>query len=238
MDFDLNRVEQYERPIRLVFGYLHKINTNAPDLVSFTVLAFFLVPEHFGKYAKREIKLLDDRQTVMKRKNGWQNTTYGKIKVLTKHGGRVRWKLKIDRYRATCIIGIDEGRKNLRDTFWDSSKSTHYAWEGISGFIRGTGHLASRRYYIEDRQWKPFSKPFRSGDIVQIELDMDRSRLRFGINNGKLKTAFKGIKPTEIGYSLAVHLFDRRDSVSIVSTKFGRPISMKQRGSVIVDPFQ
>ena len=161
---------------------------------------------------------------------GWRNTSYGKEKVLTKNGGRVRWTIKINCFHRWCVIGIDEGQLNADYSFWDSKKSTHYAWSADSGEITGTQpvqrseedndveHEGDVTWNLTQfSSWKSFSDTCADGDIFHMELDLDHNTLSFAIHDEEMKVAFTNIKRTEIGYSLAVYLYDVGDSVSILS---------------------
>ena len=209
MDFNLNHIKQYPDAAQdLVFGYVRDGFENTPDLISYTILAFYHIEEHFDKCSV-EVAVSEDRSTITKLSRGWKNTSYGKNKVLTKDGGSIRWKIKINHFDQFCVIGIDEGQNNTNAAFWNIDTSVHYSWAADDGAIRnGSCKIPS---------WRPFSDPGEDGDILCIELDNDRNTLGFAINDGEMKTAFTDVKPTEIEYSLAVYLYDENDSVSIVS---------------------
>merc|ERR1719295_1066795 len=112
------------------------------------------------------------------------------------------WRIRINNVETYCVIGIDEGNKNVDDRFFDSVQSRHYALSADDG---------KKRSHVDkgDFVWMPFSDPFGDGDIVCMQLDMRHHTLSFGINDGKMEIAFKDVESTEIGYSLAVYLYDK-----------------------------
>merc|ERR550525_10404 len=129
-------------------------------------------------YNPDAISVSEDRATIRKLREGWENTTYGMMKFKTSDGGRVRWGIKINQMEKYCVVGIDEcdvDESNTETSFWDSDESIHYAWAGDNGTISGT---------VIDRghEWTEFSNKFGDGDIVYVELDANAMTVSFGIN--------------------------------------------------------
>ena len=210
MDVQLRHVKRFPKEIQqLVFGYVRNGYADTPDLILFTILAFYHIDEHFEEYSDKLVKVSEDGMTLTVKKISFleRTSSFGKKKVLTKHGGRVRWTIKINNFLNFCVIGIDAGQHNVNDAFWSLNESVHYAWAADDGQIRGSDSVL----------WRKFSSPCTDGDVVCMELDVDRNTLSFAINGGEMKIAFNDVKATEIGYSLAVYMFDENDSVSLVS---------------------
>ena len=214
MNFNRNQVKQYPNAVQgLVFGYVRDIYAHTPDLVLYTILAFYY-SQSFDKYPKTKVNVSDQGMTITHLTTEGYNTSYGKNKVVSKYGGSVRWTIMINHIRQSCVIRIEEGRNNVDECFWNSTKSAHYALAVGDGLIH---HLCANRASCNQiSSWRPFCSPCTDGDTVCMELDIDRNTLSFGINGGEMRIAFTEIKPTEIGYSLAVYMLSANDSVSII----------------------
>ena len=83
MDFDLQRVKQYEMSSQLlVFGYGRDIHDATPDLILYIILAFYQQPEYFERLNGEDYIVDDTKTTITKLKAGWKATAYGRVPML------------------------------------------------------------------------------------------------------------------------------------------------------------
>ena len=128
MDFDLQRVKQYEMSSQLlVFGYGRGIHADAANLILYTILAFYHLEEYFDCFDDEDYTVDDTKMTLTKKRDAW-TTAYGRIPMLCDgaHRDVYHIDIKVLKYK-NMVIGIDEGRKNMDGGgFWGAS-THHYA---------------------------------------------------------------------------------------------------------------
>ena len=112
MDFDLQRVKQYEMSSQLlVFGYGRDIHDAAHDLILYIILAFYQQPEYFERFNSGDYSIDDTKTIITKKKSGY-STAYGQIPMYTNNIGVHLFEIKILNMTGYPVIGIDEGRTN------------------------------------------------------------------------------------------------------------------------------
>ena len=197
-----------------VFGYIRTTASvlGLPDipseLSSLCVSYYHIMYDTFGSVDSAQIAVSEDGKTITKIKTAWQNTSYGVQPILKEWGGVHRWVLRMDSVKdGVCILGIDEGQSHCDSCFFtDDSKKANYAFYGYDG-----------RKYDHNGAYTDFSSGFEAGDTVEMELDMNRMTLGFGINGKAIKEAFRVVIKKASSYFLAVSLYTEQSVVSIQS---------------------
>eukprot|EP01084_Bolivina_argentea_P055104 101043_1 len=163
--------------------------------------------DSFKYFNKNKFNTSNNNKTIVKRDNYW-HTCYGSQVIPYNSTGVHKWTIKIDRLKGgDCAIGIDEASHKWKDkAFYDHPEGTnHYGYSAYNG-----------NKYNPSGNGTKYNKEYATNDIIEIVLDLSCKKLSFGINNSQTKHAFN-VKNTNIGYCLAVALFNPNDSLSLIS---------------------
>ena len=142
-------------------------------------------------------------------RNGWENTTYGKIIIPSISKLKYKWYLKINKSDdGHIIIGISSNTKNKKKRFYYDKTGNDYSYWAWKGEI-----LDSKKVYL----WKKYGIKCRTNDTIDMELDMNKKQLIYYINGIYQGIAFKDIKyGNNINYRFVITLYYKDSTVSII----------------------
>ena len=217
MEFDLQKIKKLDDKTQyLVFGYIrlmeslflnnNKTNAaiNIPDLMIYTIMAFYAHLERFEHFEKNSFDVTNDGTKIIKIDHA-QRTLYGSTIMAYESKGIYEWRIKI--LKGTYIaIGIDEAcYKWMKDaTFFFAKETLNYA------YAMATGKKCSQN------NRDGFLKRCFMEDIVTMVVNMNNKIISFAKNDDELKKAYD-IMESKIGYCLAVYMIRKGDSVELLS---------------------
>ena len=180
-------------------------------------MAYYQEIECWKYYDKDAYKISDDNRTITKVREKLCEPCYGSTNVPYDSIGVHHWKIEITflQYMA-CIIGIDEASHQWIDQgYIGADKSIEkyvYIINAAGGMKRGP-----------DGESSDCGESYKTGDIVDIILNMKDKTLLFGSNKFKVKKAFH-IKRTAIGYSLVAFMTRINDKLTLQSYDYRRDL--------------
>eukprot|EP01084_Bolivina_argentea_P308558 533591_1 len=166
------------------------------------------VSEHFIEQDDEHFISTKKNKTIKKMGYG-DKTRYGLTVIKYDGKGIHRWKIKIIKLKSgECIIGIDEeSRMSVEKTFYMNKDSIHYGYWAKNG-----------KKINEKGKFKAFGSKYKTGDIVEMVLNLNNKKLGFGLNGSEIKYAFD-VSSVSAGYCLAVCLCNDGDAVTLESYK-------------------
>ncbi|KAJ6230770.1 e3 ubiquitin-protein ligase trim [Anaeramoeba flamelloides] len=185
-----------------------KVLKNKILLQKFSIKVIEGTNDYFDqKMTTNGIKFSNDDKTVQRTKG--YTTKYENVcgKKIYSHGIH-KISIKVDIFKDGLYIGIVNSKsridfitkKSFNDTyFFKTHLESNYKY---SSFIRKNGKV----------QLIPYGVPFHSGDIIVINLDMDKKTLGFTVNNNNCGIAFKDL-PKKV--SVAV-MFWKKDKLTFI----------------------
>ena len=174
-------------------------------------MAFYQYIEYFKYSIDGAFEFTDNGRIVTKiEKNDTSRSVYGSEVIKYESIGIHRWEFKIIK-GSFVAIGIDEAYyKWKHSAFWASrcEGTNHYAYTAYSGskvdpLGQSTKCLTS----------------YKTGDIVEMMLNMNTKKLSFSHNHTEFTEAFE-IEKSHIGYCIAVFLRFKTDSVQLLSYQY------------------
>ena len=172
--------------------------------------------ERFEVFDPEYISAQHNNQSIVRSrvgKYGFAKTAYGNVAMLCNGESSEihHFTLKIEHCKPSqgFAIGIDRGRTQTKLGFTD----THYngGWYAIDA----KGHKRSESHKPKDKKHIIDGFRFVSGNIVEMEFDINQRTLSFGMNRGKLQNIFK-VPTSETPYYLAVSLKNKGDKVTVL----------------------
>ena len=124
--------------------------------------------------------------------------------------GEYKWKFKLNKVGNSpdILIGVWRFQQDgvpPTDQYFTKGKEQGYAYY-LQGYNTNTNEGDCGKKYATDG---------KTGDTVEMTLDLDNSTLRFKLNDIDYGAAYKNIKPAK--YKMAVWLYYEKDSVHIVA---------------------
>ena len=204
-------------------GYLRRLqsllplntiyHTNTPALISCWCLLYFHVNESFDKEKVDEYCTLSgDNKIVTKvKKNLFESNATFLTNIV--ESGVHKWTFKLVRvYRLALVIGVWKDKK------WNKYGKNSLILDGSSRH-RAYGYMVTHKLLIpgEDSnrilEWAEHK--CKSGDILEMCLDLHRRELSYSVNDMSLGIAYQDIEQTS--YRAAVSLWDRGDCVELLA---------------------
>ena len=194
----------------LLFGFNSKHNRDIPIPITKICLSYYLCTDEWDSSRMHQgIELKSDNATILKIKKKWSCNAYLTKAVST---GYHEWKFKVVALsddeklnRISCRIAI--GLFDLKtDCNIDPPLSHHFV-----------DYYGQNREYIYCFNTSPiydeWSASINVNDIIEMNLDFDKSQLKWKIN-GKLLETIKGIKSSK--FKVGVNLFAPGDSLQLL----------------------
>ena len=226
MDPDLQQAQKLDQNTQyLVSGYVRQFELfhckdekgllwNVSDLIVYTIMAFHFHIEYFEHYAKNTFFVAKHGKIVTRFNTHYgEGTVYGSKIIPYNSTGVHHWKLKIGSARY-IVIGIDEANhKWMRDSF---HKANGY---GAGALSYGYSQCSGNKWCPEHLSGSKYMDSYNDGDIIEMELDMNKKIISFCKNNDKLMTRMAYIEKTLVGYCLAISMQYEGNSVRLLSYK-------------------
>lgn len=210
------RFPEYDR--NLVSGYIRMycLQSNmkqfVPNGVEFVCLSFYHGIESF-KYFNSKFFRVSNNNSIITNIYGAHSTCYGELSIPFDSNGKHIWKFKILAHNGNqwgdIAIGIDESIHKWIDSFFCPQKET------LNYGYGSTGVKGNKAGIIK------FSQEYTRNDIITMILDLNRNEILFAKNDEKEIHAFD-VKPSKIGYSMAICVTSVCDSVSLLSYHWKR----------------
>ena len=218
MNFDETKKATNREKI-IVNGYIKKCQYllpsnepyyNIPQLIYFTVIAFYHKCEYFTKHGdKIEI---NDKYDTATNKTSTYNTVYGNIDINGNESIIYVWKIKIILVDL-IIFGIDSSnKKHLNNRF-----SANYT----SGWIKnefefyGCGFSIDCIWsYTKEIDDQECDYGIKKGDIITMELNLRNKTLKWYINDQYINFILTKINFDNKKYNMAIEL--RNSSVQLI----------------------
>eukprot|EP01084_Bolivina_argentea_P259110 437096_1 len=201
-----------QRTIDLVTGYINEIHCDTnievdlfrsiPKLILRLCIGFHGFMDYFTSVSKR-IMLSKDQLAITKI-GSLCDVVYGNAVIASNQNRSYKWVIKINR-AISLLCGIT--------SYWNFFGS-EYFWETSHPMYlyNGTGSKKSMG------DWDPrYGQQFGTGDIIAIDLDLEKGHIRFSVNNIDQGIAYDNvIKNDNIQYKLLVCLTFTEDSIELI----------------------
>eukprot|EP01084_Bolivina_argentea_P285048 488730_1 len=211
----------------LVFGFVRNseftsdfksnaLYMNIPPLISWVVLSYFHVFEHFEIIGK-DIKLSDDKLIMIKdNPKSWRNTTFGSIIIPSDIKAIYKWDLKflwIDSYRK-ALIGIKSSNEDYDAPLVRRKNDLKYcAFYCKNGRIFRHNQHGSMIYATNAT-----TNHIKTGDIISMELNLESKRIKYLMNDEDLGASNIEIETgKDITYRLAISIQTPKTAVQIIA---------------------
>ena len=154
--------------------------------------------------------VLDDRKIICCN-TGWKNeSVFGKYVIPSSKGGIYTWTFKVIHYDTSLYIGITSDiAGKFSDCFAENTTGSNYA-----------------AYYCGYKLSKGVKKDYNSfkslnhGDIMKMELDLNKKTLGFWRNDENLGPAYKNIDVGDkIKYKMAISMLNKDTKIELSSFK-------------------
>ncbi len=220
MELDLQELKKRDIQIQyLVFGFVRNAqillsnNTsfwNISDLIIYIIMAFYGLEECFKHFNESQFITFDHDNIIKKINKKQWSTCYG-YKVIEYNSDGVHiWRFEaLTLANGACMIGIDEANyKWFTNCFcWEYEDRDGYGYNGYNG----------RKYNKND--YSKYGEKYKTGDTIEMILNLNDKTLSYKTNNASSLKAFK-IKPTNVGYCMAVALYWEDDSIQLLSYNY------------------
>eukprot|EP01084_Bolivina_argentea_P177093 306331_1 len=220
----LNQVDQ--RSQYVVFGYIRNIQQllesyhsainktnitfyNIPKGIIYQCLFFYYTMEYFAIIGKH-IKCTEE-QTTITVSNSINCSCFGKLNIKSKEKLIHIWKFKINCMQEQVGIGINS--------------ATHSKLSHTNGWYATNTSCFNGCYYTDRKgiqygkgNWNYKGKPFKTGDKVNMILDLSDRTLSFELNGENQGNFYENIPVEEnLNYKMAVLMYYELSSVSLLS---------------------
>ena len=195
---NIKRIDENEK--KLVFGYIRQMQkslhiNHIHDLVIYTCLLFYSIPECFEIYQSGIIGLLSNKTSITKigTKSDWDNITYGHQLIKSNTNHIIKWTFKIHSIHETVDLSMRIGIATVN------------------------GNNIDRNNENDKFYW--FANSHKAGDTIILTLDLNTSSLSYVLisKNTDKQTSEKQIKKSDdTYYRLVVSIFFSGDSISII----------------------
>eukprot|EP01084_Bolivina_argentea_P191159 328367_1 len=194
---------------KIVFGYIHiherKLKLkHITDLITYTCLLYYCIPEHFKDKAKT-ISLSKHRRLAKQNGLGF-GTAYGKMEIDPRDSMTYLWKFLIVHERGTNI-GIACHTNNYDHDFAGDNEVENYAY-----------CQSGDKYSHEIQQGASFMESFQADDIIWMRLD-------FTLNTGTLE--FKNEKQKKSKWMCAFSAIHKKNQVFHMAVSLYRKSAIK-----------
>ena len=205
----------------LVFGFIKSIQNSHDSLsiipidIFYLCIVFLFQPEYFNIMGDG-IDVSEDRMTITKSKESigsWDNTSYGKISILSTSERIVTWKVKMNKCNPmnTRCIGI-VSTIDCQNTDWiynDVGFYYGFSENGVSVGNRKNTEDAAFLISCADTNYGP-------GDTVTIILNLKDATISFGSTSDPV-IVWRNIKIDEkVSYSFAATIYQPEVSMTII----------------------
>ena len=200
-------------------GYLRRIQSllpshniyyrNIPSLVCHWCLLYFYIKECFDVTKSEKNCSFTKDNTVVTKDNITLRGTIFLMNVVRK--GIHKWKfklIKVQRYALTIGVWKGEQTDNTGSISTDEfSKGKAYGFM-VNHQLLIPGDAPSRK-----RHWTYTT--CKSGDVVEMILDLNKRQLSYSVNNESLGIAYNDIQQT--CYRAALGIWNKKDCVELIS---------------------
>eukprot|EP01084_Bolivina_argentea_P285066 488757_1 len=238
-----------QRTKQIVFGYMRRhehllisditphISNTIPPLVVYCCLIYYWLNEYFDTnlFVTNPIGITrtrnnptiapDNKMTIQHLSYGMA-TCWGYQTISSMENCKYRWNLKINNhnYTRSLLIGITENdvlhgsifyHKFHRNTY-KQRQYIHYIYNSYTGFKKShkPWTISNRKWY-----WQPYGTKFGAGDIIGIELDLQKRTLSFFVNGISQGIAFDNIETVDdIQYKLVVNM-QTDDNITLIELR-------------------
>ena len=192
----------------IVFGFIRCIEQSLSKMRSIPMeifsmcLLYYYNPEYFTNHGDY-ISLKNGDKTMEHNSDNEYDTVYGNLEINDKDYIKCSWTFQINKLNDNLVmgIGISCNRRVINDMFAGSENT--YAYEAYR-----IGELHSKGDLTE------YGCPWKDGDIVKMELDVENKTLRYFVNSEDQGIAVQDINfDNDIKYVMAMYL----DEKSIVT---------------------
>ena len=117
------------------------------------------------------------------------------------------------------VCRCDEIPERINKNVYDSNgsgKDGFYAWNINASLLTGDYDSNDQKKIYQSRRYS--DQRCKTGDLVEMVLDLDERRLSYLKNDKSQRIAFENIKAT--GYKAVVFMNQKDDSIEIVSYKY------------------
>ena len=152
------------------------------------------------------IAIINDCRTIKKFRKGI-HTAYGKYIIKSNTDDIYKWRFKIEK-AGNGILSIGIASKimlYLNEPYYQYDEFENYSYNIFNG------------YSITQNIFQQYALSSKTGDIVDMELDMDECTLSYYINNEFQGCAFDEIiKDNHTKYQMAVSLQENYDEITLI----------------------
>lgn len=145
MDFDLQRVKEYDLMIQLlVFGYGREICDDLPELIPWLTLSYYHEGEKFDEFDPSSYSIDSTKRIITKKAGDNMRGCYGGRPILCDGINREvhEFELQWVKGESNITIGIDEGRTNTKKDLWNGYSSNHYLLNNFGSlWTKGIVHV-------------------------------------------------------------------------------------------------
>ena len=180
-----------------------------PELVIQWILYFYAIGEEFDPSVCRDsFKLTAENTCIESLKNSYKNAYLTNVVSEGVH----KWEFKIHNASTynPITIGIWKAQYTKitdQGLSYECAKGKYYGWDATRNYLT----------YGDDNGTKPSwgDRNVKTGDIVQVILDLINFELLFDLNGKSQGVAFKNIEQCD--YVVAAYIFQKGDSMGLLS---------------------
>ena len=204
----------------LINGYIRNMQVilpkdetfyNIPPLINHICLIYYgSTDEWDSKYISKKMKLQDNCITNISDVAYEYVSAFGRAIISS---GKFHWKFKIEKVQKTgwyIVIGIWKIKSEVeppKETYF-----THKGYKSGYGFVTEDGKLVTE---TGGSSFKKYGVPCKTGDIIDMYLDLDKLTLSFAINGTDYGPAFRDIENTS--YRMALNMQQKGDSLRLLN---------------------
>ena len=215
---DIDKIPKRDKNV--VFGFARQaqkiLRHNIPPLIIHVILSFFHVIEIFDKSACSDNILVNDECNEIQTKEKLKQhtgTVYGSVAIDGQIKCKYIWIFKIIIHKNIIGIGIDASNKaHTNQVFYDKryNNGEFYASQILTDFT--TKHCQARQGML----WRDLKGQIQSGDLIKMELDVNKKTLRYFVKDQDQGIAFDNIDFNNGNiYHMAVYLMQHQTKIKL-----------------------
>ena len=220
---NVKRIDQESKD--LIFGYIRNVQElfpadnvyyTIPNLVIHWILLYFYFEDKFDdKLCTQSYDLSDDKSIVtLNSEHGNRGKGPAFLSRIVKSKQRHCWRFRINHLNSSTLwmtIGV-----------WKCNHDFDLKYRLDSGYVKGKfyGWIVNYQVAIDGGRHKYGKRRCKTGDIVDMILDLEKLELRYMVNDEDFGIAFENIEDTE--YKAAISMNKSPDEIELIKYKILR----------------